>query len=229
MDVSDAIQHWRSTRKFENRDVADEKIRAVIDAGRHAPSWENAQPWHFIVVRNNETKEMLSKLAMNQKHVARAPVIVVCCGDVDAWKHDRQRNALVELREKGGAALPDDLIDNVILKNPVFTPALLGSDTVLLRTLEQLSIAVGFMCLEAVNQGLGCCIVGAFGNELTRGEQELYAKVRARLGLPPNLIAMTILTLGFPADSGPQRPRKELTSILSAETIGEAFPGGRRS
>jgi len=37
-------------------------LRFILECARWAPSGENAQPWRFIVVRDKEGKEFLSKV-----------------------------------------------------------------------------------------------------------------------------------------------------------------------
>ncbi|TLM97570.1 nitroreductase, partial [bacterium] len=45
METLEAIMSWRSTRKFLDRPVEDEKLHAILDAVRRAPSWANMQCW----------------------------------------------------------------------------------------------------------------------------------------------------------------------------------------
>lgn len=53
MDLITAMKARKSTRAFLNRPVEDEKIRAILDAARWAPSGVNMQPWRVAVVRGN--------------------------------------------------------------------------------------------------------------------------------------------------------------------------------
>lgn len=212
MEVTEAIDRRRSIRRFKDEPVPEERLRAILEAARKAPSWEDIQPWHFIVVRDQGMKDKLGRLA-NQRHVARAPVIIACCGDLSAWDPERVREALA------GLGLKEEII-GTMTSNPVLTPALLGKEVVLARTLEEIAIAVAFMTLEAVNQGLGTCIVGAFGNELTRAEPELYHEVKKDLGLPERMSLLSMLTLGYPDEDPPPRPRKDFDAVVSSEKYG---------
>lgn len=45
----DAIKYRRSIRYFKNKDIEQEKIRQILEAGRWAPTSGNIQPWKFIV------------------------------------------------------------------------------------------------------------------------------------------------------------------------------------
>ncbi len=60
MDLYEALESRRSVRRYEPDVVPAEKIRKVLEAARVAPSWKNMQCWRFIIVRNEETKKLLS-------------------------------------------------------------------------------------------------------------------------------------------------------------------------
>ncbi len=83
MDVMEAIRTRRSVRSYEDRPVEDEKLEAVLEAGRLAPSAKNRQEWRFVVVRNAETRAKLMAAAKNQSFVGEAPVIIACCAETD--------------------------------------------------------------------------------------------------------------------------------------------------
>jgi nitroreductase len=61
--VLTTIRERRSTFRFKPDPVSDEEIRAILEAGRWAPSWTNTQPWEFILVRDNSKKERICKFA----------------------------------------------------------------------------------------------------------------------------------------------------------------------
>jgi len=74
----------RSIRKYGDRPVEDEKLQAVLEAARLAPSWANRQCWTFIVVKDQATREAVAAtLEKNpaQKASATAPVLIVACAD----------------------------------------------------------------------------------------------------------------------------------------------------
>lgn len=50
----DLLNRRQSCRKYLNKPVEKEKLIRCIEAARVAPSACNSQPWHFIVVNNNE-------------------------------------------------------------------------------------------------------------------------------------------------------------------------------
>ncbi|MFA6450623.1 MAG: nitroreductase family protein [bacterium] len=223
MDATEAIQGWRSIRRFKEDSVPETALEKVLDAGRRAPSWENVQPWHFIVVEDAALKQKFVALSKGQKFVASAPSVIAVCGDVSAWDKPKNREALMELIEKGVMRATAEIVDNFILKDPVYCVAENGPSVILARTFEQLGIAYGFMCVEAVNQGLGMCIVGAFGNEVTGALNELYEEIRAELALPERMYLLALLPIGIPAEAPDERPRKSLDKIASRGKYGVPF------
>jgi nitroreductase len=95
MDTLEAIRTRRSVRKFAERPVEEEKLLAVLEAARQAPSWANMQCWRFIVVRDKELQAEISRLSFveaffgplgyksnpAQKALAAAPAVIVACAD----------------------------------------------------------------------------------------------------------------------------------------------------
>ncbi|HEY5502918.1 MAG TPA: nitroreductase [Candidatus Anoxymicrobiaceae bacterium] len=50
--VERVILERRSVRKYKDRQVPENVVRRILEAGRFAPSAGNAQPWKFIVIRD---------------------------------------------------------------------------------------------------------------------------------------------------------------------------------
>jgi nitroreductase len=79
MDVLDAIASKHALRNFSDRPVPEDDIRAIVNAGRRAPSWFNKQQWRYIVVRDADTKEYLSITGRSTWHAAGAAFVIVMC------------------------------------------------------------------------------------------------------------------------------------------------------
>lgn len=60
---ADRMALRRSHRAFSDRDVPQEVIDAAIRAAGSAPSGANMQPWHFVVVRDPDTKARIRQAA----------------------------------------------------------------------------------------------------------------------------------------------------------------------
>ncbi len=80
MDVRDAIANRYSVRAYQDRPVEDEKLRAVLEAARLAPSGSNRQPWKFVVVRDPEIRQQMAAACNGQAFVGQAPVVIAAVG-----------------------------------------------------------------------------------------------------------------------------------------------------
>jgi len=57
----------RSIRGYQKeRDVPEEYIEKVLEVARWAPSGANGQPWEFIVIRDEETRNKIANLYLKQ-------------------------------------------------------------------------------------------------------------------------------------------------------------------
>ena len=79
MDVNTAIRSRRSIRAYDPREVEEDKLMRVMDAGRLSHSASNRQERRFIVVKDAGKRQRLSEAAKNQKFVAQAPVVIAVC------------------------------------------------------------------------------------------------------------------------------------------------------
>lgn len=79
MEVFEAISKRKSIRKYQNKEIEDEKLDKILESARIAPSAANRQEWKFIVVKNQETRDKLVEAANGQKFVGQAPVTIVAC------------------------------------------------------------------------------------------------------------------------------------------------------
>ena len=78
--VLDNILSRKSVRSYTDQDVTPEQVETMLKAAMAAPSGMNLQPWRFVVVREQETK---NKLAVGfNKMIAKAPVAIVVCGKI---------------------------------------------------------------------------------------------------------------------------------------------------
>jgi len=83
MDVFEAVKIRRSIRAYRSTPVSKEKLEKILEAARLAPSANNIQPWHFIVVTDPEKRAKLAKTPF-AGFLKEAPVVVVGCGDQKA-------------------------------------------------------------------------------------------------------------------------------------------------
>jgi len=203
MDVSEAIQKRVTIRRWKAIPVEKEKIIKVLEAGRRAPSWGNVQPWRFIVIQDKAKIEELAQSSGGQPQISTAPVLIVCCGLIDAFSRQMHRDSLKQLIAAGVMDWPDELLDNIVLSSDLFAPYRLGEQAMIIKASEQIMISISYMSLEAVNQGLGSCWAGAIAPK----------EVQKALNLPEGLFVHDFFILGYPDENPKPRPRKELDQI----------------
>jgi len=80
MDVEEAIRNRYSVRAYQDRQVEKEKLQAVLESARLAPSGNNRQPWRFVVVLDGQRRLALAAACNAQQFVAQAPVVIAAVG-----------------------------------------------------------------------------------------------------------------------------------------------------
>lgn len=82
MTFLELVKKRRSTRKYSVKPVPRKAIDRCLEAARLAPSACNSQPWHFIVIDDEELKSALAEKAFSgiysmNSFAKEAPVLIV--------------------------------------------------------------------------------------------------------------------------------------------------------
>ena len=86
MTFLDLATQRYSLRTFSDKPVEKEKLLQLLEAARLAPSAVNYQPCHFIIVIDEALKAKIAE-GYSREWFAKAPVVIVACGDHSAsWK-----------------------------------------------------------------------------------------------------------------------------------------------
>ena len=84
MDTEECIKARSEVRDYKTKPIKQDVLESILEAGTQAPSAGNIQDWRFIVVRDQNTKEMLTDVAFNQSFISKAAAAVVVCTDLDS-------------------------------------------------------------------------------------------------------------------------------------------------
>jgi len=85
MDFQELARRRYSCRSYLNKPVEEEKLLRVLETARLAPSAKNLQPWHFVVIREEDHLANV-KSCYNGNWLRSAPLIIIACGDhKSAW------------------------------------------------------------------------------------------------------------------------------------------------
>lgn len=81
MDVSEAVETRIEVREYSDESVDARTKRAILDAGRLAPSGRNLQHWRFVLVDSEKGLETLAERSPSGSWIANADFAVAICTD----------------------------------------------------------------------------------------------------------------------------------------------------
>lgn len=104
----EAINGRVSVRSYKPDPVPDEVLNDILAAALHAPSANNARPWHVVVVRDAAMRKHLAGLHQWSKFCAESPVVLAFCAEerksAHWWIEDLSaavENAMIEAVAQG--------------------------------------------------------------------------------------------------------------------------------
>ncbi len=191
------IRGRRSVRKYLERKVPEEKIEAILEAARWAPSPHGRQPWRFAVLEGREAKERLAE-AMGEEWRSNLQM-------------DGQDDEVVEKRLEGSRRrlldAPVLILLCLYLKDLDTYPDPERQRKETTMAVQSLGAAAQNMLLAAYSSGLdaGWMCAPLFCSE----------EVTEALGLDPKLVPHALLALGY-ADGDPpkRRSRRPLEELV---------------
>ena len=176
MKFLDLVNKRQSVRKYLDKPVEREKIERCLEAARLAPSASNSQPWSFIVVDDPKLKEAVA------------------------------RNTFDRVISFNRFSLQAPVLILLLSERPSFFSRIGSAVKDKQFSLIDIGITAEHLCLQAVEEGLGTCMLGWF-NE--RGVKKL-------LNIPPLIRVELIITMGYPiSDEIEHKERKEINQIRS--------------
>jgi nitroreductase len=192
MKILEPILNRRSVRRYKDTPVEDEKIMALLEAARRAPSGDNSQPWNFIIVKSEEMRRKITAACHNQKWMMQAPLHIVCVGDLesrlkDLRKKDKTLQSTAHLEVQEDCALPE-----------------------LKLVIRDTAIAIDHLVLQAESLGLATCWVAWF-------EQN---GLRPVLNIPADKYVIAVICVGYAVKNLKARARKPLTTMVHYERWG---------
>jgi nitroreductase len=83
VDTLETLFTRRSIRKYTNDPVSEDALHMILEAGMNAPSANNRQPWHFIIVDDREKLDGIMAVHPYSKMLAEAPLALVVVADTE--------------------------------------------------------------------------------------------------------------------------------------------------
>jgi len=114
MDAFEAIHGRRSIRQYTDQKVPEDAIEELLKAAMAAPSANNEQPWHLVVIDDRDTLDAVPDWHPYAAMLAQAPLAIVICADTrngqckDYWVQDCSaaiQNMLLAAHAKGLGAV----------------------------------------------------------------------------------------------------------------------------
>ena len=96
MDTREAILTRRSIRRYTEQPVDDATVKQLLEAAMAAPSANNQQPWHFIVIDERAKLDAITEFHPYSRMLKQSPLAIAVGADrniladpsVDYWIQD---------------------------------------------------------------------------------------------------------------------------------------------
>lgn len=199
LTTKEAIERRRSVRAFKPDPVPDEHLRELLDSARLAPSGCNAQPWRFKIVKEEDIKAKLAEAAYGQEFISHAPVVIVCCADIQGYL-DGTVSGIQDLGKIG--AVEDRIVK--ILQRKTKETETIDRNALGPRIAVNVAIAVEHIVLRSLDFGLGSCWIRLIKERM----------VRDLFGWNDNIYVVALIPIGYPAEFPQARKRLGLNEII---------------
>ena len=205
------IQDRRSIREFSDEPVSDQDIDMILEAARQAPSGENAQPWRFIIVKDEGMRKKMGAIAgggSGRRFTSEFVTKKMQERFANLQDEAKRQAAFQKLTSGQVSAFMADAPVNIVVcgKKDVWD---MPYDT---------SAAIENILLMVTALGLGACWVIAPCIDI-RDEE----RIKALLNIPEGFKAVSILSVGHPTRPHRPRPRLPISELVFTEKWGDPY------
>ena len=206
-ELLELMRKRRSIRKFKPDAVPDEYIEKMIEAARWAPSGANGQPWEFVIIRDQETKNKMAELYRQ----IRPEHYYIEQTRVEDLRHNVLRKPPTDLPAfKDAPVLIVVCGDRRAFQGSILAGVYLGSGGGIDGTYQK-SIANAIFSLHLAAAALG------LGSQWATVTTEYEQLLKPLLGIPPILHIHTIVPVGYPAHEPKPSYRRTAEEIVHQE------------
>jgi nitroreductase len=113
MDTFLAIASKRDQRQYSDREIPDETVRRILDAGRVSGSGANRQPWRFLALRDRSLLERVAETVYEPSNILGARLAVaILVSDSPGFDCGRAaQNMMLAAWNEGIASCPNGMPD----------------------------------------------------------------------------------------------------------------------
>lgn len=109
MDTWLAVASRREVREYADRDLPEDVVQRILDAGRLAGSAQNRQPWRFLVVDDAGAREQLAEAVYVPTTVQGAKVVIAILGRNSLDTGRAAQNMLLVAWNEGVGSCPNGI------------------------------------------------------------------------------------------------------------------------
>ena len=92
MNTFEVIKGRRSVKYYDPEfTLTAEEEQMIFQAAIDAPSSFNIQNWRFVKVEDKELRKKIKAASWDQAQVTDASLLVILCGDLNAWNRNPER------------------------------------------------------------------------------------------------------------------------------------------
>ncbi|MCV0401217.1 MAG: nitroreductase family protein [Nitrosopumilus sp.] len=185
MDTFDAIRSRRAIKKFDSshRMSADD-VNLLMELAVLSPTSYNQQNWRFVYTTDQTVKEKISKAARDQAQPKDGSLVIVLCGNLNAWKEDPLRYWRNNTAEK------QELVKNSLARKYENSPENRRDEA-----MRSCGFAAQTIMLAARQMGLDSCPMVGF-------EYDELAEV---INLPEDHMIVMMVVVGKRAEDAAER------------------------
>ena len=195
--VIDIINSRCSIRYFEEKEIPQEIIMKILEAGIRAPNAGGAQQWFFIVVKDKEVREKIHKLLI-EAHLKYAKEILkppLPDDKVSKW-HKRMIEGMYKA--------PLYIVAYIDLRKRLYHEEF--KDIEYLMAVESVAAAIENMILASWSLGIASVWLGV--------PVLMEEEFNTLLNPPENTKLVAIIALGYPKEKPRTRPRKPIEEVV---------------
>ena len=185
MDTFEAVKTRRAIKKFDSSyKMSPNDVKSLMELAILSPTSYNQQNWRFVTVTEQSVKNQISKAARDQPQPKDGSLVVVLCGNLNAWKDNPKRywkNHPIEKQE---------LVQNSLARKYAESPQNRRDEAI-----RSCGFAAQTIMLAAKQMGLDSCPMVGF-------EYDELAKV---VNLPEDHLISMMVVVGKAAEPAAQR------------------------
>lgn len=206
MELTEAIFHRKSIRKFLPDPVPQHDIETIIRLAGAAPSANNLQMWHFLIITHPELKARMAKvIEETAQRLSSRPELQDFAETLSGMKSYstffKDAPVVIAVLQLPYASRAEEILGKLGM-----SPAE-AKDYRAHPEMQSIGAAIQNLLLAAHSLGYGTCWMTG----------PLFAKAEITQTLPGNLPGdlVALIPLGKPAETALPRPRKAVAEIMS--------------